>query len=340
MQTRETVKVDRSDDNEDIFVRVIPLEEDLSRRLLSGELSDADLIVNTYVREPTVLEKRLIPEGVQFVVIISTKTLEIIRVTTIDQASQLNEDEYVIEIPSLVALSLLSDEVNFNEWKVEKTIDSYTVKFRSDSLKKSELFRNRTDLISLIELNPEDESNAVGNINLCSITFDSITNSLIIESTRSTNPEYFKGYFLAVTRKNDPSHLIKYIKIENNTNVKLDFGSHLFKEYSFFSSRFHILNSNVVVNGRIDGSLTVNISPTTITVNNSLVLNNGTKAILIIKNKFDPSEVYRQIKLNEKFGALEFLTGGKIDSRYIDVDVIGISKNYLKLERQHETAND
>lgn len=336
-----TIKVDRSNEVTEAFTLAIPLEESISRRLLSGEINESNLIVNKYAECPYVIEKALFPKNAEFFFIFSLDTLKIqkVVVNSLDAAALQAEGKGYVKIESRAAFSVLAGDTNFNDWEIVTGDDGEIgVVFCAKDSESSSLFKNRTDFLSLAEIDPLANKDYDKNTfkKLCEITVNYIDSCVIIDcaSLNETDRpvEHFSDFFIAVTNKNDPSFLIKKIDLESGKKIKLEFVGKRLENMSFFTSRFHLRSTKINVVNKISGEIRVTFDQNSVEVENDLVFGDTLPNVkLVLKNKYDQSAVYRTIKLTEP-GKLRF-SCPSVDPKTIDVDSINISKKFIRIIR-------
>lgn len=336
-----TLKVDRSSEIEEAFVLAIPLEEATSRRLLSGEINETNLIVNKYADVPYAVDKALFPTNAEFFFVFSLETLNIQKIIANppDLAALAEQNQGFVKIEARCAFSVLAGDTSFKDWEISTNDEGETiVSFISKDSVGSNLFKNRTDFLSMTEINMlENKAYDKNTIQkLCEITVNYIDNCVTVDCAvlhdRDRPVEHFADFFIAVTNKNDPSFLIKKINLASGMKIKLEFGGKRIEQMSFFTSRFHLRSSKVTVVNHISGTVKVSFKEKILEISNDLSFGETLPEVkLILMNKYDQSAVYRTIKLTAP-GTLKFACP-TVEPQLIDVDSINISKKFIHIIR-------
>jgi len=334
-QNDKTLKVDRDDETSDPFVIAIKLEEAISKRLLDGSLTDDQLIVNQYATPPYVIDKSLFPKQSEFFVVFSVDTLELQKVVVKKpEKKELDENKQnFVVVDTRVAYSLLAHDTTFEDWKVVTNNGvvalAYSPKGEDDG---SNLFKNRIDFLSFAEIDTSLSRHVEKSKNrICEIDFDYAENSIVARCA-NVSPEAFNDFFLAITNKNDPSFLIKLIQFKRDQTFKLNFSNCKLTEMSFFTSRFHLRSTDINVLNNIKGEVKVNLSGDKIVISNNLSFGETLpEAVLVLKNKYDSSIVYRTITLKDNT-TLKF-SNPSIDPDELDIFPLKISKNFISIFR-------
>lgn len=335
-KTDKTLKVDRESETSAPFVVVIALDEELARRLLNGDVNEANLMVNKFANPPYVVDKGMFPIGSSFNLIYSSETLKIHKIVakTPNYAELKANKQSCIEVDPRCALSLLAGDTSFDDWEI--LIDGtgqVQVMYDQQNNEASNLFKNRTDFLSLAEIDmlKSKEKQKSQFPKICDIVVNYLENSIEITGM-AADPEYFKDFFIAVTNKNDPSFLIKKIVIKPSTSYKFEFSGKKIDEMSFFTSRFYLPNMKIEVVDKCEGQVLVTIKNNLIIVENSIQFSDTfTNAVLVLNDKYDKSRVFRTIQLT-KPGILEF-DCSNIDPTIIEVNSSKLSKKFITVNR-------
>lgn len=331
----KTLKVDRSDETTEPFVTAIKLEEEISKRLLDGSLTDDQLIVNPYANPAYVIDKSMFPKQSEFYVVFAIDTLELQKVVVKEPTKkELDENKHsFVRVDTRVAYSILANDTTFDDWKIvtnNGTIAlAYAPRGENDG---SALFKNRIDFLSFAEIDTSMTRHVeTAKQRICEIDFDYAENSIEIRCA-NVPAESFNDFFLAITNKNDPSFLIKLIQLERDKTFKLNFRNCKLSEMSFFTSRFHLRSTNINILNNIKGEVKINVSEDGIVISNDLHFGDTLpEAVLVLKNKYDSSIVYRTITLkNNK--TLRF-SNPSITPDELDVFPLKISKNFISIFR-------
>lgn len=337
----KTLLVDRSEklETEVPFVISIPLQEELTRKLLNGELSSNDIIVNKYATPPYALDKTQFPVNAKYHFVFDSHTQQIEKIITKEpDFSELSKDsKYAVKIDGRIAYSVLCGDTNFSDWEIKKNDeDALEAVFSPKSgVHVSSLFKNRIDFLSLSELvltssKPYEKNEQ----RLCEIDVDHLTNSMSIKCA-DVDKKYFNEFFLAVTNKNDPSYLLKLITFEPNSTTTVNFDGKLLSDMSFFSSRYHLRNTEINVRNCFSGMVYTKIFDDRIEICNTLSFGESLPEVsLILRNKYDKTKVYRTIKLKDNTDLIFALNG--LDPSLIEIDTVKISKKVIHITREHK----
>lgn len=335
-KTDKTLKVDRDNTVEGPFVLAIALEEELSKKLLSGEMSESSLIVNKYADPPYVIDKALFPKDADFGVLFDIDSLEITKITAkkpTAEALVANRQGFA-PVDNRVAFSILAGDTGFSDWKLINGVDGQPVVIYEpiDKINGSFLFKHRVDFSSLYEIPITKSKNVDKSIpKLCDIRVDYINNSITIECANQTE-EHFSNFFLAVTNKNDPSYLIKTIQFAPSKKFKLEFAGKRLEEMSFFTSRLHLRNTQIGVLNHFTGGIKVEFGRKKIIIKNDLAFNANLPAVtIILRNKYDRSQVYRALSIGDN-SPIE-IECKSIDPKVIEIDSLNISKKFITISR-------
>ena len=335
-KTDKTLKVDRDSTVEGPFVLAIALEEELSKKLLSGEIPESALIVNKYADPPYVIDKALFPKDADFGVLFNLDSLEITKITAKKPSVETltaNRQGFA-PVDNRVAFSILAGDTIFGYWKIRNDDDGHpTVVYEPiDGINGSSLFKHRVDFLSLAEIPITKSKKADKSIpKLCDIRVDYIDNSVTIECANQTE-EHFSDFFLAVTNKNDPSYLIKTIQFAPGKKFKLEFTGKRLDEMSFFTSRFHLRNTQIDILNHFTGGIKVEFKKKKIVVKNNLTFNANLSAVtIILRNKYDRSQVYRALSIGDN-NPIE-IACKSIDPKVIEIDSLNISKKFITISR-------
>lgn len=335
-KTDKTLKVDRDNTVEGPFVLVIALEEELSKKLLSGEIAESALIVNKYADPPYVIDKALFPKDADFGVLFDLDSLEITKITAkkpTGDALMANRQGFA-PVDNRIAFSILAGDTGFGDWKIRNDDDGHPIVVHEpvDEINGSSLFKHRVDFLTLAEIPITKSRNTDKSIpKLCDICVDCIRNSITIECSNQTE-EHFSDFFLAITNKNDPSYLIKTIQFAPGKKFKLEFNGKRLDEMSFFTSRFHLRNTQIEVLNNFTGRINVEFKKKKIIVKNDLTFNaNLSTVTIILRNKYDRSQVYRALSIEDN-SPIE-IACNSVDPKVIEIDSLNISKKFITISR-------
>lgn len=305
--------ITRDQTTEGDYVIAIALDEQTTRKLLNGEIHETNLIVNHYAEPPYVIDKTNFPDQ-DFFVTYQNSDLQITQLSTsIDKASLSANDLSFIKVNEIIAFSILTSETSYNDWEIKftKSQEPYvTLKDTHSSLKSSSLFSARTDYLSLVEIDvkAEKDQEKTGLPLLAKISFDHHLNEVTIQSESLKSTEVFEDFSIAITKKGDPSFLIRLVKIENGKLQKIFFGNNQLSDFSFFSSKFHIRNCKIVVKSLKNE--TINISKNDFQLTVEYLSDQELEQTVILHDKFDLSQVYSAHRLTPnsttKINILEF----------------------------------
>ena len=335
---RKTLKVDRSAESEGAFTIAIKLEEALAKKLLNGVISETNLLVNHYAVPPYVIDKTFFPENQNFYFLyLNTSFVVVQLVTQLDRVTMKENNQSAVKIEELIAYSILTGETAFNDWKVSFSRTGEPIVDLSDEksgLRSSTLFNNRTDFISLVEINLR-EGRAKGNSwaqKICTIMVDHFENSITIKAEQHPIDDLFKDFIVAITRKNDPSYLIKKLNVQNGQKLKLVFDEVRLSDLSFFSSKYHILHSDVIVKNKSHGSVEILVSTDKVVLRNDIMFGPDYKECSVfLRNKYDKSQVYTVLKL--VIPGKMVIVDDSLDFSHVDFDIPSISKHNTKIIR-------
>ena len=328
--------VTREDKNDDPFVILIRLEESMSKKLLNGEMSEMDLIVNKYANPPYALDKRVFPKDQSYYLLfdVDTQDIQKIQVKKPDPVLLKQSKQDFAEVDSRVAYSILAGDTTFQDWKITKNVmgELSAVYDPADGTIASSLFKNRIDFLSLVEIDlsaarKHDKSMK----RMCEISVDQADNSITITCDELAD-EAFKEFFIAVTNKNDPSYLIKMIQLAPKKVVKIEFVGNRLENMSFFTSRFHLRNSDISIKNLFTGTASVKFSKNDVTISNNLSFNDHfTDMTIILKNKYDHTIVYRTVNIVDN-NPISFALNS-LDPDIIDIDALKLSKKFITVSR-------
>ena len=342
VKDRKILKVDREAEASEDLVITIKLEEALAKKLLQGIISETNLLVNHYANPPYVIDKSFFPENQAFYLLYKSDSLEVVQlVTQVDRVQVKAMNLSAVEVDELVAYSVLTGETSFADWEIRTTHTGEPFAHLSDAksaTKSSSLFNNRTDFLSLVELDlfESKEKEKTGLQKVCTILINHFENSVTIISEQHKSDDLFQDFIIAITKKNDPSYLIKKLNVRNGKTIKLAFDSINIRDLSFFSSKFHIRNSDIQVQNVVSGQLTIRTKGSKVLITNDSVFDKTlTECKVFLRNKYDKSQVYSVVKLT-KSGKVT-VKAANLDLTHVDFDVPSISKNHIKIIR--DTAN-
>jgi hypothetical protein len=336
VKTDSVIQVTREAKVEQNFVIAIPLTDTLSKALLAGTINECDLLVNKYAHPPTVIDKSMFPKDLSYYFIFSVDNQEIVKIMVKkpDPSELAKNKQNSVEIDNRIAYSILSGDTSFSDWVVVIEDDGkVSVNSQAQCVRASNLFKHRIDFLSLAEISlAPKKAETSGLPKLCDIIVNFAENTLSVKCP-DISKDYFKDFFLAVTNKNDPSYLIKYLEFKPNDIVNLSFKDKKLKDISFFTSRFHLRNSAIMVLNKITGEIIVTFNEDTILVENNLEFNEELpNAVIVLKNKYDSSQVYRTITLTDN-SSRTFKCPKSVDLSAIEVDTVKLSKKFIKIIR-------
>ena len=334
-QKDKTLKVDRTEETTEPFVIAIKLEEAISKRLLDGSLVDDQLIVNPYATPAYVIDKSMFPKQSEFFVVFAIDTLELQKVVVKEPTKkELDENKQsFVRVDTRVAYSLLANDTTFDDWKIVTNNGvialAYAPRGEDDG---SALFKNRIDFLSFAEIDTSMSRHVEkAKQRICEIDFDYAENSIEVRCA-NVSTDAFTDFFLAITNKNDPSFLIKLIQLERDKTFRLTFRNCKLSEMSFFTSRFHLRSTDVTILNNIKGEVKVNLNGDKIVISNDLSFGDTLpEAVLVLKNKYDSSIVYRTITLKNN-NTIRF-SNPSINPDELDVFPLKISKNFISIFR-------
>lgn len=330
----KTLKVDRSDETTEPFVTVIKLEEEISKRLLDGSLTDDQLIVNPYANPAYVIDKSMFPKQSEFYVVFAIDTLELQKVVVKEPTKkELDENKHsFVRVDTRVAYSILANDTTFDDWKIVTNDGAITLAYTPRENEASSLFKSRIDFLSFAEIKTSMTRHVeTRNQRICEIDFDYAENSVEVRCANIPE-ESFNDFFLAITNKNDPSFLIKLIQLEKDKTFKLNFSNRKLSEMSFFTSQFHLRSTDINILNNIKGGVKINFSDDKITISNDLSFGQTlSDVVLVLKNKYDSSIIYRTITLKNN-ETVKF-SNPSIDPDELDVFPLKISKNFISVFR-------
>lgn len=342
VKERKILKVDREADPAEDLVITIQLEEALAKKLLNGVISENNLLVNHYANPPYVIDKTFFPENQAFYLLYKNETQEVVQlVTQVDRVQMKTHNLSSVVVDELVAYSILTGETSFCDWEIRTTHTGEPFAHLSDAksaTKSSTLFNNRTDFLSLVEINlfEDKPKEKTGLQKICTISINHFENSVTIVSEQHKSDDLFQDFIIAITKKNDPSYLIKKMNVKNGKTVKLVFDSINIRDLSFFSSKFHIRNSDIEIQSIITGELVIRAKDSNVLITNDFVFDKTLKDCRVfLRNKYDKSQVYSVVKIT-KPGKIT-VNAANLDLSHVDFDVPSISKNHIKIIR--DTAN-
>ncbi len=342
VKERKILKIDREAESSEDLVITIQLEEALAKKLLNGIISETNLLVNHFATPPYVVDKTFFPENQKFYLLYKNDTQESIQlVTQIDRVQMKAQDLSAVEVEQLVAYSILTGETAFSDWEILKTHQGEPFAHLSDAKsgsKSSSLFNNRTDFLSLVELDLFNDKprEKTGLQKICTITINHFENSVSIVSETHKSDDLFIDFIMAITKKNDPSYLIKKLNVKNGQRLKFVFDSIDIRDLSFFSSKFHIRNTDIEVQNADTGTVEIRVLPTKVLISNDFSFEKGRPPCKVfLRNKYDKSQVYSVVSLT-KPGKIT-VNAGALDLNDVDFDAPSISKNHIKIIR--DTAN-
>jgi len=328
--------VDRNPIEGHLYAINIELPEELSKKLLNGEMSASEVIVNKYADPPYAIDKNLFPKDATFHLIFNTETLAAVKISAkrSDPAVLSKEKLDQIEVDSRIAYSILSGDSNLDDWDISSNTEGKTiVRFTPKSGQVSNLFKNRIDFTSLSEIDTSTYKAAEKNLpRLAEVEIDYAANVVLIK-TPNMDPSFYADFFIAITNKNDPSYLIKMITMQPGKTIHLRFSRRHLKEMSFFSSRFHLRNTEIMVKNYFSGSIDMSFKGKKLIVLNDLKFSlDFPEAVIILRDKYDKTRVYRTIKLETQDKRVFNL--GNIDPAQIEVEPINISKKFINVTRK------
>jgi hypothetical protein len=101
---------------------------------------------------------------------------------------------------------------------------------------------------------------------------------------------------------------------------------------SFFTSRFHLRNTQIDILNHFTGGIKVEFKKKKIVVKNNLTFNANLSAVtIILRNKYDRSQVYRALSIGDN-NPIE-IACKSIDPKVIEIDSLNISKKFITISR-------
>ena len=333
--------VDRSDKNDNVYVILIPLDESMSKGLLAGSLSEMDIIVNKFANPPYALDRSKFPKNQKFYILFSTDDLLpfALNSTPPNESELKKNNQWYIEVETRIAYSLLNSDTTFADWSVNMTRDGecYLKYSPKDGMSESNVFKNRVDFISLVDLDLRTSKNIDdrSGLKICDIIVDHVENKFSIHCV-SNNSEHYQDFFIAITNKNDPSYLIKMIDLKPALRQDIVFSDNKIEDLSFFTSRFHMRNTQVEVieswEGKFDFFLDQIDDTLKVGIKASLeAKDNNPEVLMVLKDKYDDTNVLRTLKITSN-DELNFETK-KIDVDSFDVVPLNFSKKLITIHK-------
>ena len=332
------IKLDDDRSTEIPFIVVIALDEQKSRLVHSGALDITNFVVNKYADPIYLLDKSQFPEGVSYFLTFDIETRNVLSVSTSEPNANflIEQKQSMMNIDPLIAFSILSGETSLSNWEISSKsgsdINVSLKRFKSTGT----LFRNRIDFDSFAEIDISTNKLEIDNSALpkiCEIDFNFTDNSVCFKC-EDLDDGYFANFFIAITKKNDPSYLIKTIDLSSKKQITFVFDTLPLHELSFFTSRFHLSNSIVNVNCQYTGNVIITVKPCSIKITNDISFSNVfPSASILLKNKYDDSIIYRNVVLTDNNPVI-IKCDSTFDVNNIDFDSLKISKHFISILRQ------
>ena len=339
LKNDKILAVDRSDKNDNVYAMIIPLDEQMSKGLLSGSLSEMDIIVNKFATPPYALDKSKFPKNQKFYTIFSTETLTPIAINSSapNEPTLRENSQWYVEVETRVAYSLLNGDTIFTDWLVETThAGEYFLKYSpKDEMSENSVFKNRVDFISLVDIDLKTPKSVdeQTNFKICDIIVDHVENKFTVNCV-SSDPDHYKDFFIAITNKNDPSYLIKMLDLAPGKSQEIEFSGSKIDDLSFFTSRFHLRNTQIEVlesrKWKFDFFLEQMDDTLKVEIKESLEAKDvNHEAVMVIKDKYDSNNVLRTLKLTA--GKQMNFETKKIDADSFDVVPLNFSKKLITI---------
>ena len=99
---------------------------------------------------------------------------------------------------------------------------------------------------------------------------------------------------------------------------------------SFFTSKFHIRNTAISVVGETTGYVDIEVQGSKIIIDNSITgVGADPEFFIVLKNKYDHTQVYRSFKFTEPKRII--IEDHNFDTSLVEFDTLKISKNFITL---------
>ena len=302
MSKLKIVQLCREEFSENQDIKVFKVSEKIAKQLLNGEITENQLTINTFAKEFYPVSTASFP-NTTFCAIFSISDLTIKQVTTKSKINPVilrNQGLDHIEIDALKAYSILKGDSVLDEWEIKTVGSKRTFEYNKNYVKKHKVYQALVNQLSLAEIGTYATGNNLIENPLVKITFD-YNQRLISVNTFSSNfdrERMLTGCAIYITKKNDPSYLIKPIKIEigTNTNVKLNGIS--FNDISIYINRFFLDYIHTIVVAELEGQIKITRDENIIQIDNSLEnFDADTKYLLYLRNKYDHTVIYNAVDL-------------------------------------------